>query len=93
MANVDYWFASWVSNEGDELPPGGTHSWIAWPYTYGQTITVTATPLQGGEEQILAVENVQLQADPGGRRIFFNVRNVGNSFIAGYGMGFSYVSN
>lgn len=94
MANVSYWFGSWESaSDADALPPGGVHNWIAWPYSYGDAITVTATPLEGGDEQILAVENVRIQADSGGRRIFFTVRNAGSSFIEGYGMGFSYVSS
>ena len=94
MANVRYWFGSWVSaNEADALAPGGVHNWIAWPYNYGETITVTASPLQGGDEQILAVENVQIEADPNGRRIFYSVRNGGNTFVDGYGVGYSFVSS
>lgn len=94
MANVSYWFGSWTSGgEADDLAPGDVHNWIAWPYDYGDAITVTATPLQGGDEQILTVENVRIQADAGGRRIFYSVRNAGNTFVPGYGVGYSYVSN
>lgn len=97
MANVRYWFGSWVSaNESDALAPGDVHYWIAWPYNYGEAVTITANPLvqQGGNEQILAVENVRLETSPdGGRRIFYSVRNAGSSFVDGYGVGYSFVSS
>jgi hypothetical protein len=96
VANVRYWFGSWVSTNGDELPPGGVHSWVAWSYNYGETITITANPLideSGGEQQILTVENVQVEADVSGRRMFFNVRNVGPGSIDGYGIAYSFVSS
>ena len=93
MANVSYWFGYWVSASAvDALAPGDSHDWIAWPYNYGDAISISASPLQGGEEQILDVENVRLQADTGGRRIFFTVRNAGRSLVDGYGIGYSYVS-
>jgi hypothetical protein len=96
MATVRYWFGTWVSaSEDDALEPGDVHNWIAWPYNYGETVTVTANPLVSGSgEQILAVENVQIESSSdGGRRIFYTVRNVGSTSVDGYGVGYSFVSS
>ena len=42
---------------------------------------------------ILGVENVRVIADASGSRGFlFNVKNVGTSYIDGYGMNFSIIS-
>jgi hypothetical protein len=93
MANVNYWFGYWLSaSEADALAPSGAHYWIAWPYGYGDSIGISASPLEGGEEHVLVVENVQLQADATGRRMFFSVRNVGRSQVDAYGIGYSYIS-
>jgi hypothetical protein len=93
MASVRYWFGYWMSaSPAEALAPGDSQDWIAWPYNSGDAITISASPLHPGESQILAVENVRLQGDIGGRRIFFTVRNAGQSLVDGYGMGFSYVS-
>ena len=59
---------------------------------YGTANTITAHPLMGGEEQTLAVENVRQDADANGRRQFFTVRNVGQNYIDGYGIGYSFVN-
>jgi hypothetical protein len=92
MANVRYWFGSWVSAEGNDLQPGDAHSWIAWPINYGEALSITASPVQGGVEYVLAVQDVAIQSDPNGRRIFFTVRNVGQNAVPGYGIGYSFVS-
>jgi hypothetical protein len=93
MASLSYWFGYWVSaSEADALAPGDSQDWIAWPYNSGDAISISASPLHLGEEQILAVENVRLQGDIGGRRLFFTVRNAGRSLVDAYGIGYSYVS-
>ena len=92
MANVNYWFGYWLAaSEADALAPGEVHSWIAWPYSYGDSIGISASPLEGGEEHLLAVENVSLQADASGRRMFFSVRNTGRSQVDAYGIGYSHI--
>jgi hypothetical protein len=96
MANVSFFFGSWVSaGPGNDMPPGSTHSWVMWGFNYGDSVNVTAQPVQslnqGGPEYILAVENVRMQTDPGGRRLFFTVRNVGPNAVDGYGMGFGMI--
>ena len=93
MANVSYWFGFWQSAGPDsDLLPGEVHNWIAWPINYGDALSVTATPVQGGLEHILAVENVRMQSDQTGRRIFYTVRNVGQTAVPGYGVGYGYIS-
>ena len=95
MANVSYWQASWVSMEGYPMSPGDVHSWLAVPLGYLEDWSVTAVPVSGGEDppQILSVENVRISADAsGGWTFLFNVKNVGTSYIDGYGMNFSIIS-
>jgi hypothetical protein len=93
MANVNYWFGYWLAaSEVDALAPGEVHNWIAWPYSYGESVGISASPLEGGEEHALAVENMRLQADVNGRRMLFSVRNVGRSQVDAYGIGYSHIS-
>ncbi|MDQ6898424.1 MAG: hypothetical protein M3072_02780 [Candidatus Dormibacteraeota bacterium] len=95
MATVQYAFGSWVSSgPGDDLQPGNAHDWSQWGggLGYGTANSVSAHPVQGGEEHILAVENVRLQTDGGGRRTFYTVRNVGQTAVSGYGVGYSFIS-
>lgn len=93
MANVNYWFGYWLAaNVSDALAPGEVHDWIAWPYSYGEAVGISASATEPGEEHILAVENVRLQDDVNGRRMFFAVRNVGRSLVDGYGVGYSHIS-
>jgi hypothetical protein len=93
MANVNYWFGYWLAaSESDALAPGETHSWIAWPYSYGEAIGISASATEPGEEHILAVENVSLQDDVNGRRMLFNVKNIGRSQVDAYGIGYSHIS-
>ena len=95
MANVSYFFSSWTSaGPGSDLAPGGTHGWIMWGFDYGHMINVSAHPVVGGPgERKLAIENVQIQGDTTGRRLLFTVRNVGSTFVPGYGMGFGWISS
>jgi|ERR1700730_9255797 len=94
MATVNYGFGSWVSaDDSNALFPGETHNWIVWGFNYGDAISFSVHPLVGGAEQILAVENVQMQTDSGGRRMFYTVRNVGSNAVNGYGIGYSLVSS
>ena len=95
MATVYHAFGSWVAaSDADSLAPGGAHSWVQWGWglDYGTANTITAHPLMGGDEQTLAVENVRQDADSNGRRQFFTVRNVGQNYIDGYGIGYSFVN-
>ena len=95
MANVSYWQASWVSMEGYPMSPGDVHYWEASPLGYLEAWSVTAVPIAGGEDPtaILSVEGVRVIADASGSRGFlFNIKNVGTSYIDGYGMNFSIVS-
>jgi hypothetical protein len=95
MANVSYWQASWVSMEGYPMSPGDVHYWEASPLGYLEAWSVTAVPIAGDEDPtaILSVEDVRVIADASGSRGFlFNVENVGTSYIDGYGMNFSIVS-
>ncbi|HKC24095.1 MAG TPA: hypothetical protein VKF32_05100 [Thermoanaerobaculia bacterium] len=94
MANVSYWLGTWLSaGPGDDLPPGATHDWIMWGFGYGEAISVSAHPVVGApEDRVLAVENVRIEGDPGGRRMFFTVRNAGPSFVPGYGIGYGFIS-
>jgi hypothetical protein len=95
MASVSYWQASWVSMEGYPMSPGDVHYWEASPLGYLEAWSVTAVPIAGGEDPtaILSVEDVRVIADASGSRGFlFNVKNVGTSYIDGYGMNFSIIS-
>jgi hypothetical protein len=94
MANVSYWQASWVSMEGYPMSPGDVHYWEASPLGYLEAWSVTAVPIAGGEDPtaILSVEDVRVIADASSRGFLFNVKNVGTSYIDGYGMNFSIIS-
>lgn len=95
MANVSYFFGSWVSGgPQDDLAPGEAHYWFAWGFfDYGGAISLTAHPVVGAPvERRLAVENVFMEGDPGGRRLYFSVRNIGNSSVPGYGVGYGTIS-
>jgi hypothetical protein len=95
MASVSYWQASWVSTEGNEMSPGDVHYWSASPVGYLEVWSVTAVPVVGGEDppQILRVEDVRITSDPSGvHSMLFNVKNVGSSYIDGYGMNFGIIS-
>lgn len=98
MANVSHWYASWVSTEGNDMRPGEAHEWWMAPAVPGDAISVTAQPITGDPDQphrVLAVENVRIIGEPsdrGGHTMLFTVRNVGSSFIVGYGIGFGFIS-
>ena len=93
MANVTYWAGSWASaGPDDDLVPGDTHSWITWPVNGDEAISISAHPVQGGLEHILAVENVQIESASDGRRIFFTVRNAGESDVPAYIIGHAFIS-
>jgi hypothetical protein len=94
LATVTYWFGWWVSaGVGDDLGPGETHNWIMWGFNYGDALSLSAHPVTGPpEERVLAVENVRIEGDAGGRRLYYTVRNVGMSSVPGYGIGYAMVS-
>jgi len=96
MATVTYWFGSWVAAGGASyLMPGATHHWVAWgPFSYGHSLVVTAHPVVlAGVSRALAVEDIQIQGDGSGRRIFYTVRNVGGEPVPGYGVGYTAISS
>jgi hypothetical protein len=84
MANVSYWQASWVSMEGYPMSPGDVHYWEAIPLGYLEAWSVTAVPIAGDEDPTAILG--------GSRGFLFNVKNVGTSYIDGYGMNFSIIS-
>jgi len=94
MANVSYWYASWVDAGETGLPPGQEHYWVMTGFGSGDAIAVTAVPLNSDAgDQVLMVKDSQTEADPsGGRRFFFTIRNTGPIRAIGYGMNFSFVS-
>lgn len=93
MASTAHWTGSWVSGPGDPpLLPGKSHSWVMWGYSYGDAISVSAHPVHRlGDPAVLEVEDVQMQVDDGGRRVFCTVRNVGSNFVRGYAIAFAIV--
>jgi hypothetical protein len=99
MAHLMYWPASWTSGEGGDLEPNEVHSWVTWGFPNAAAVSITAHPVtHSGDpnprDLVLQVENIQGEADEieGGRRIYFNVRNVGTGPIVGYTMAFAFVS-
>jgi hypothetical protein len=96
MATVSHWFGSWVSGgPTDDLHPGQPHYWIFWGFNYGDALSLSAHAVAGNPnvgERILAVEDVRVEADPSGRRLYFTVRNVGAASVPGYGIGYAMVS-
>jgi hypothetical protein len=95
MATVSHVFGSWVSaGPGHDFAPGATHGWIAWGYSYGDALSVTAHPVaRASVRRALAVENVRSETDGAARRLSFTVRNVGNAAIPGYGIGVGWISS
>jgi len=63
-------------------------------FGYGDTIAVTASPLNSDAgDQALMVKDTQTEADSnGGRRFFFTIRNTGPVRALGYGLNFSFIS-
>lgn len=100
MAKVSYWAGSWATTSPDfedHLVPDAVHSWITWGFDKGDTIAISAHPGHFnniGEpraEETLAVENVRVEEDTEGRRVLFDVRNVGNFAVFGYVIGYGFV--
>ncbi len=97
MASLQYWSFAWVSTEGNEMPPGATHYWEAFPFQWGDVVSFTAHAVSGDPDipdSKLIVENVYTDADPHGQRtVLFNVRNLGNDSIVAYRVGSSIVNS
>jgi len=96
MANVLHWQASWVSMEGNDMGPGEEHGWSLAPVLPVEAYSVTAQPITGDPTQphrTLTVENIRVVGEPdGGLTLLFTVKNVGNSFIVGYMVGFGIIN-
>jgi len=74
-----------------DLFPGDTHYWVLWgsPAENGVVAWISVKPFPGGHdypgEKILEVSRFSHEATPdGGRRIFFDVTNVGVNPILAY---------
>ena len=94
MATVNRAFFSWTAT-GAYFAPGATHSWWMTGFKYGDAMSVTAHPVIGDPSalhRVLAVENIRIDGDPGGRTMLFTIRNVGSYPIPGYGIGISFIS-
>jgi hypothetical protein len=94
MANVSSWLGAWISaGEADDLPPGGSHDWVMWGFSYGDVISVTAHPITGApEDRVLVVENVKIEGDPSSRRMFLRITNAGSTYVPGYGIAYGFIS-
>ncbi len=95
MAKVERVFLSWVSTMGD-MAPGEIHHWWMIPTFYGDAVSVTAHAITGNPTQpsrTLEVEHVRTVGEAQGRShtLLFNVRNAGNSYIVGYGIGLGFI--
>jgi hypothetical protein len=65
-------------------------------FKYGDAMSVTAHPVVGNPaalHRVLAVDNVRIDGDPGGRTLRFTVRNAGSFSIPGYGVGIGWISS
>lgn len=77
------------------MAPGETHSWFAWPFDFGDVVDLMAHAVYGSGEpdRELIVETIYTKVDGAtGRQVFFNVKNVGNSYIPGYNVASSVIS-
>lgn len=94
MAHVAYASVSWTSTGFSyDLQPGEAHYWALWGFGSGDAVSVSAHPVVGAPvDRILAVEDVRIQGDPSGRRLYCTVRNVGPSPVPGYAVGFGWIS-
>ena len=90
MASVIYGPKGFSVND---LPPGAQESWVLWGFGWGAVVEISAHPfsLKGGQDRKLAVTDIMSEAAPdGSRRIFFNVKNTGNSDL-NYGVFTSWI--
>jgi hypothetical protein len=96
MANVSHWTASWVSMEDSDMAPNDEHGWGLAPVLPVEAYSLTAQPITGDPTQphrTLAVENIRVVGEPdGGLSLIFIVKNVGNSFIDAYTVGFGIIN-
>jgi hypothetical protein len=112
MAKVLYWTGSVISGSPPGLLPGQADQILAWAFSDGDAIQVTAHPGGAGHvrgddsnsplQPVLAVENLQVEWSPpplgsgskavGTRRILFDVRNVGTSYVTDYLIAYSTIN-
>lgn len=77
------------------MAPGETHYWFAYPFDFGDVIDLMAHAVYGSGEpdRELIVEQIFTKVDDvNGRQIYFNVKNVGNSYIPGYNVGSNVIN-
>lgn len=90
MATVTYGPSGTSINE---IFPGEEENWVLWGFSWADVVEISAHPFvaTGGEDRKLAVTNVESEAAPDGtRRIFFTVKNTGNSTL-NYGVRTSWI--
>lgn len=95
MATLSHWSGFWTSaGHAYDFQPGEVHSWVMWGFDDSDSITVTAQPIVGNPlaTRVLQVDHVQVEADVGGRRLFYSVTNTGTDSIPSYAMNFGYIS-
>jgi hypothetical protein len=92
MANVIVFFGSWASTGDDnDMAPGQVDGWY---FDYGvdtsPVFSISAQPVVGApESRFLTVENIVVEGGPLengqiGRRVNYDIRNAGPTFIDGY---------
>ncbi len=77
----------------NSIPPGAEENWVLWGFSWGDVVEISAHPfvLVGGQDRKLAVTDIMSEAAPdGSRRIFFTVKNTGNSAL-NYGVFTSWI--
>jgi hypothetical protein len=78
----------------NDISPGDEESWVLWGFSWGDVVEVSAHPFswREGKERTLTVSNLVSEAAPdGSRRIFFTVKNTGDSTL-NYGVFTSWIS-
>ncbi len=102
MATVRYWSGAWIGGGEDRyFSPGEIHSHVMWGFDLGDSISVTATPMglsYAGVLSItpfptLSVEDIQVESDASGNRLYFSVRNCGNTYLGAYSINFGFINS
>jgi hypothetical protein len=90
MATVIYGPSGFSVND---IFPGQAEGWVLWGFNWGDVVEITAHPFAwiNGRDRSLTVTDIVSEAAPdGSRRIFFTVRNTGNSTL-NYGVFTSWI--
>jgi hypothetical protein len=90
MTTVIYGPSGFSTND---IYPGQAENWVLWGFGWGDVVEISAHPFSwsGGNDRTLAVTDIRSEAAPdGSRRMFFTVRNMGNSTL-NYGVFTSWI--